>query len=207
MNDFLQAVNYVAAAFDLITKNFSTSARQISELNHLWHHNGVRGHGRGRYSGRNARGRGCGRGRQRSGGRNSNNNNNDTGSRSYSQQEWKNFTSAQRQEIYRQRERLATARTVASVLTEALTPNQGDDVSAITTKTGNIGNNQNNQGTTHTNDNNSHNQGRTTAQLSLDNISQALNRRRTTGAYTTVCRGTPPTRVISSISQTQERIG
>jgi len=53
------------------------------------------------------------------------------------------------------------------VLTEALTPNQGDDVSTITTNTGNIGNNQNNQGTTRTNDNNGHNQGRTTAQLYL----------------------------------------
>ncbi len=52
MNDFPQAVNYIASAIDMITKNTSTSAQQISELNR----SGYRGCGRGRGRGRGGRG-------------------------------------------------------------------------------------------------------------------------------------------------------
>jgi hypothetical protein len=65
MNDFAQAVNYIASAIDMTTKNTSTLARQISELNCLGMNNN--GHGRGRGGGRSARGRG--RGRDSHGGR------------------------------------------------------------------------------------------------------------------------------------------
>ena len=60
---------------------------------------------------------------------------NSLGCKSYSPQEWQNLSAAQRQEVYRQWERLATARTVAEVITESLNTGNGDDISAITTPT------------------------------------------------------------------------
>ena len=45
MNDFHEMVNYVASAIDTTTKNTSTTARQISELNRSNNHNSGRGRG------------------------------------------------------------------------------------------------------------------------------------------------------------------
>jgi hypothetical protein len=59
-------------------------------------------------------------------------NNNSLGPRTYSPLEWENLTLAQHQEIYRQRRHLATARTMAAVITESLNWNQGDDVRITT---------------------------------------------------------------------------
>jgi len=56
MNDFPQAVNYIASAIDLTTKNSSTLARQISKLNHSGYQNKSHGRGRGRNSDRNTGG-------------------------------------------------------------------------------------------------------------------------------------------------------
>jgi hypothetical protein len=133
MNDFHAIVNYVASAIDMTTKNTSTSARQISELNRSNGQNG--GHGRGR----GGRGKGCGRGRGKGrGNRNKNNDNSNvvSGNKSYTADEWSNLSYAQKQEVYRQRERLATARTVAVILLENQSQQgQSDEVSTITTPT------------------------------------------------------------------------
>jgi hypothetical protein len=73
MNDFAQMVNYIASAIDMTTKNASTTARQISELNRSGINNNGHGRGRGRESGGNlnnrGRGRGQGHGRNSNGGR------------------------------------------------------------------------------------------------------------------------------------------
>jgi hypothetical protein len=129
-------VNYIATAIDLITKNNSSSSRQIPNMQT----------GRGRGHNANSGGRGRGRGRGRGGrGRGRSNNqeqgsnapsNNDAGranqsGRSYSTQEWQNLTVAQQRQIYRENEWHATARAVAAMIRE--TDNQGsDDVSAMT---------------------------------------------------------------------------
>jgi len=95
MNDFMQAVNDIASAIDMTTKNTSTVARQISEQNRSNMQFNDRGRGRGRNGGRNynTRGRGRGRGRGNGGwGRESDNNSLTTqGTRSYSAQEWQNM--------------------------------------------------------------------------------------------------------------------
>ncbi len=67
MNDFTQAVNYIASAINMMTNNTSTVARQISEQNRSNMQYNDRGRGRGRNGGRNlnARGRGRRRGRGR----------------------------------------------------------------------------------------------------------------------------------------------
>jgi hypothetical protein len=54
MNDFSQAVNYILSAIDLTTKNATTTARQISDLNAGGRQQGGRdtergGRGRGRF--------------------------------------------------------------------------------------------------------------------------------------------------------------
>ncbi len=107
------------------------------------------------------------------------------GTKSYSSQEWQNLTSAQKQEVYRQRDRLATARTVASILTKTLAAGPSDDVSAITNST--AMNNQNGQ-------NNNSAQGNA-AQINADasgqsrtmlsNISQLMTRRHVGAINTT----------------------
>ena len=110
MNDFPQTVNYIASAIDMTTKNSSTMARQISELTRSGTQNSGRGRGR-RHGGRNSRGRGRGRGgRNHDNGRGRGRHSDESlGSRTYSHQEWQKLSSSQRQEVYRQRERLATA--------------------------------------------------------------------------------------------------
>jgi hypothetical protein len=181
MNDFHAMVNYVASAIDMTTKNTSTTARQISELNRSTHQHNGRGHGRGRgRGGRGRGGRGRGRGRS-SGGRGRGDSSTIAGNRSYSAKEWQNLSYAQKQEVYKQRERLATARTVAALLTNTQSQGQNsDEVSAITTPTvNNTGSNQ----TAHAG-NSSNN--RVNAPVSLDSISQTLTRRRTAGAYATI---------------------
>ena len=134
MNSFPQAINYIASAIDLITKNTSTTARQIADM----HRNEARGRGRGRgrSPGRDGRGRG-GRGRGRGRGRNSQGrgpHNQDNLTRSYSSEEWQNLTAAQRSQIYRERERLQTARTIATVLQEQQHENTQQDTNVIQNK-------------------------------------------------------------------------
>jgi hypothetical protein len=99
MNDFTQAVNDIASAIDMTTKNTSTAARQISKQNRSNMQFNDRSRGRGRNGGRkyNTRGRGRGQGRGNGGwGRESDNNSlTSQGTRSYSAQEWQNMMSAQ----------------------------------------------------------------------------------------------------------------
>ncbi len=83
---------------------------------------------------------------------------------------------AQRNRIYRERDRLENARTVAAMISEQSLANvndngpqpfaAADDVSTITASA-----------------NTQANQQRMASQITLDNISQALNRRRSIGAY------------------------
>jgi hypothetical protein len=124
--------------------------------------------------------------------------------RSYSQEEWQNLTSAYKQEIYRQQESLATARTVVAEINETLTASQTDDVSAITTNTQNnmsySSQSQNANGTANGNN-------RALAQVTLDNISQALTCRRTAGVYTTMSKGTMIRRTMDKMSQKQIKTG
>lgn len=133
MNDFAQTVNYIASAIDMTAKNTSTTARQISEYTRNQNHNG---NTRGVFRGGRGRGRGRGRGgRGRGRGRHGNCDDASLGSRNYTPQEWQNLTAAEQREVYRQRDRLATARTIAAAITESLsnaTNNNQDDVSAIT---------------------------------------------------------------------------
>jgi hypothetical protein len=164
MKDFHEMVNYVASAIDITTKNTSTAARQISELNRSNISNGSRG--RGREQGRGGRGRG-GRGRSDS--------STTSSTRSYSAEEWQNLSYSQKQEVYRQRERLATAQTVAALLNEQNQNQANDEVSTITTPTINNVQQQGQQPNA-----------RQAAQVKLENVSQSMTRRRTAGAYSTL---------------------
>jgi hypothetical protein len=58
MNDFMQTVNYIASAIDMTSKNTSTTAHQITRLNHSGSQNNGCGCGRGRDGGRNINSRG-----------------------------------------------------------------------------------------------------------------------------------------------------
>jgi len=174
MNDFAQTVNYIASAIDMTAQNTSTTARQISEYTRNQNHNG---NTRGVFRGGRGRGRGRGRGgRGRGHGRHGNRDDASLGSRNYTPQEWQNLTAAEQREVYRQRDRLATARTIAAAITESLsnaTNNNQDDVSAITNPSASAP--PDNTPT------------RTMAPVNINNVSQALTRRptqanRTTGA-------------------------
>ena len=177
MNDFHEMVNYVASAIDMTTKNTSTAARQISELNRSNISNGSRGRGRGRgRGGLGGRGRGGrGRSRGRGGGRGRSDSSTTSSTRSYSAEEWQNLSYSQKQEVYHQRERLATARTVAALLTEQNQNQANDEVSTITTPTVKNGQQQGLQPIA-----------RQAAQVTLDNVSQSMTRRQTAGAYSTL---------------------
>jgi len=174
MNNFHEMINYVASAIDMTNKNTSTAARQISELNRSNISNGGRGGGRGQ--GRGGRGRGGrGRSRGRGGGRGRSDSSTTSSTRSYSAEEWQNLSYSQKQEVYCQRERLATARTVAALLTEQNQNQANDEVSTITTPTINNGQQQGQQPNA-----------RQAAQVTLENVSQSMTRRRTAGAYSTL---------------------
>jgi hypothetical protein len=210
MNDFSQAVNYIASAIDMTTKNSSTTARQISELTRSGIHNSGRGRGRGR-GGRNSRGRGRGRGgRNQDTGRGRGRSSDESiGSRTYSPQERQNLSSSQCQEVYRQRERLATAQTVAAVISESINLNvngqgQGtDDISTITALT-----NAQRANSNQNQDDNRGNPTRNTVQLNLNNVSQALTRRNSSlGAYKSIMRSSLLQRVVSSSQQIKEQLG
>jgi hypothetical protein len=85
MNNFTQAVNYIASAIDMASKNTSTMAHKISELNCSGSQNNGHSHGRGGDGGRNTQdGNGL----------------NSLGNKTYSPQEWQALTSSQRQEVY-----------------------------------------------------------------------------------------------------------
>jgi hypothetical protein len=141
INSFAQTINYVASAIDLIGKNSISSTRQIAE-----YHSGHGGRGRNNNRG-GTRGGGCfgrnGRGPGRHNNRtdqssaaltaNANTNtDNRPITRGYSCQEWLSMTQAQRNRVYRERERLETAQAVAAVMRDELTNNVNEDLSTIT---------------------------------------------------------------------------
>jgi len=206
MNNFAQTINYVASAINMILTNIPSS-RQISEIN--TERSSGRGRGRGGRGGQNGRGRG-GRGRRR-------NNNSDQSTattagsdtrpltRGYSREEWQNLSRSEKHKIYRARERLETARTVAAMLREdSNNRGQNDDISTITgtvpqrIQADSSGSGQNNghqsaiAGVT-----------RSINQVSLDTASQAFNHRRL-NAYTSGERIVMNRREIASISQSTD---
>ena len=206
MNSFSSTINYMASAIDMISKNTASTTRQISEYNSGSSQRTGRGYNRGRgrggRGGRNNRS-GRGRGRNNNGSNQPTTNNDDRPiTRSYSREEWQNLSQAEKNRVYRARERLETARTVAAMLRED-SGNQ-DDVSTITgTVPQRIRTNNNpSQG----NDNTSvAGATRSIDQVTLDNVSQAFNRRRI-NAYVTVERSIAPRREILSVSQSNDEI-
>jgi hypothetical protein len=189
MNSFPQTINYIASAIDMVTNNSSHSSRQIAGVNTGGRGGGARGRGRGNNGGRHGRGRGSrGRGRGRSNyiqGDQTTQNSTDNRplTRGYSREEWQNLSQAEKNRIFRARERLETARTVAAMLRDE---NGGqDDLSALT------GPESQAPSTPPTNANASvAGATRSINQVSLENASQAFNRRRlntyTTGSRTAV---------------------
>jgi hypothetical protein len=164
MNSFAQTINYMAGAIDMITKNTSLNSRQISELK--------RGTpGRASNRGPSARGRGVSRGGRtnqhnargrsnRGRGRNRDSIDND-------------LSQAQKNQIYRERDRIETVHTVAAILREDNI--HGDDVSTIT---GTVPQSQV-QIVSGQNEPNASIAGTTRSlnQISLDNVGQAFSRR------------------------------
>ena len=134
-------------------------------------------------------------------GRNSNNRDNQNDlTRSYSREEWDSLTPQQRSQIYRARERMNTARTVAALLREGQSNNANDEVSAITPAVQTIPvpqvvaaatTNQIGQGPTNAN----------TTSINMSNVSNMMNRR--TGAYNTVQKHTS-IRQIQAINRSQK---
>ena len=173
----------------MIGKNSSsTPTRQISGVDSGNHNHSNRGRGRGGRGGRNARG---GRGH---GGRNNNNqsSNQSTTStndrsitRGYCREEWQNLSQQEKNRIYQARERLETARTIASMLREEYSQHQADDVSTITGTVPQRISAQVSSG----NDNNTVNANsiagvtRSIDQVNLDSAGQAFNRRRLNALY------------------------
>jgi hypothetical protein len=206
MNSFSQTINYIATAIDMIGKNSSITSRKISDMNSNQGGRGSRSRGRG---GRNARG---GRGR----GRNNNNNQQNAQNaqsaqstsgktsnltRGYSRQEWQSLSQSEKNKIYRARERLETARTVAAMLrNDATSHGNIDDLSTITgtvpqgiqtvqsEPTTNQGSSTNVSGVT-----------RSINQVTLDDVGQAFNRRRI-NAYITGPRSSTSQREILAIN-------
>jgi len=185
MNNFAQAINYMASAIDMISKNSLGGTGQISDVNS--HHGnqgrGNNGQGRGghgrqgrRNNNRGGRGRGNGRGcgRQHGRGNNPDYNSQDGASiRGYSREEWQNMPCNQRNQIIREGERMATARAVASMLRDEYgSGGNADDISTITTPTTNAGSQAS------TGNNGTSGSTRSINQLSLDNAGQAFNMRR-----------------------------
>ncbi len=210
MNNFPQAVNYMASTIDLTTKNTAAASREISEVQRT---DGGGGRARGRGGRQNTRGgygrggrggrgysRGGGRGRGRGRGRDNTgpgrgNSSEQSIARGYSHEEWQNLSTAERSRIYRERDRLETARTIAAVIREQQHDTAiHDDISTITTTVNNSGNGNNSSTGTP-----AANQQCAVAQVSRDNVSQAMSRRRI-GAYHTVLHKTRGSRKHSSIS-------
>jgi hypothetical protein len=201
MNDFSLMINYCATAIDMIKKNDS-STRQISDVQsgsykggqgNRGGRNNNRG-GRGGYGrggrgyqqqnsnsnpgrgGREGRGRGRGRGHGR------NDPNDQSIGRGYSRDDWNNLSQADKNRIYRARDRMETARTVAALLRDQTAESHADDVSTMVPSVINPPqtNRENMQ------------QGRSSAQVSqvsLASIGQNMNRRQSgIGAYATKAR-------------------
>jgi hypothetical protein len=136
MDDFAQAINYMASAIDMVTKNTSTPTRQISEAKTNQSSGGRSQGGRGGRGRGRGRGRGCGRGRGGRGGQGNQSQNSSTSTtdsrpitRGYSREEWQNLSQQQKNRIYMERERIETAGTVAALLRE-----ENDDISIITVR-------------------------------------------------------------------------
>jgi len=144
MNDFALMINYCATAIDMIKKNDSTSC-QISDVNS----GNLRGNGRGgrnkiNRGGRGGLGRGGrghqgnntdsnrggrgGHGRGRGRGRGRNDPNDQLIGRGYSRDDWNNLSQAEKNRIYRARERFKTACTVAALLRDQHADSHADDL-------------------------------------------------------------------------------
>lgn len=182
MNDFAQTINYMASAIDMITKNTSTSSRQISETKSSVTNSGRgsqgrggRGHGRGRGRGRGRGGRGRGNSNNQSSNNSTSTNDSRSITRGYSREEWQSLSQQQKNKIYRERERLETARTVAALLRE-----ESDDISTITGRVINAqaASSQNSQPPDSNVGANIAGSTRTASQISLDQVGNAFNRRR-----------------------------
>jgi len=213
MNNFAQTINYMASAINMITRNTPGGTRQIFDFHQGNNFNNYRGNGQqgraGRGRGRNQNGRntnrgGRGRGRQGRGrGRDSNNQSswgnhsgqNRSQTRSYTQEEWQNMSYQERNRVMRERERVQTARVVASMLHGNYDKDHVDDISTITTPTTNAGQSQA-QGSTGNSGNSPSRAMRSIGQVSLDEVGQAFNRRRI-NAITTLRKSTP--RYVASV--------
>jgi ribosomal protein L37E len=104
-------------------------------------------------------------------------------SRVYSREEWKNQSMTEGNRIYRARERLETACTVAAILCKESGPTPANDISTIMAMVNNPGNQ------TQTNVAGNPSQGqRSTAQVSLNNASTTMSRRCGVVAYYMVSR-------------------
>jgi len=150
MNDFAMMINYCATAIDMIKRNDSSS-RQISEVQSQNNRGGRGGRNqRGGRGGHGKGGRGCqgnnydpnyrnnnnggrgNRGRGRGGRGRRNDPNDQSIARGYSRDDWANLSQADRNRVYRARDRLETARTVASLLQQNQVGDHNvDDVSTM----------------------------------------------------------------------------
>jgi hypothetical protein len=196
MNSFAQTINYMENAIDLTTRNSTSSTRQVAQVTTHGNQNSEnatnRGRGRRGRGGRGHHGSGRGRGRSYNHQGNQNqgqdaNSNQSLSTRGYSHEEWQNLTQSKRNRIYRERERLATARTVSALLREDATATQ-DDVSAITGTAVPQNINAVIQGTNagvaaNPTSNTSVLGIRSNSQVSMDGVGNAFNRRRLNAIY------------------------
>jgi len=195
MNDFALMINYCATAIDMIKKNDSTSC-QISDVNS----GNLRGNGRGgrnkiNRGGRGGLGRGGrghqgnntdsnrggrgGHGRGRGRGRGRNDPNDQLIGRGYSRDDWNNLSQAEKNRIYRARERFKTACTVAALLRDQHADSHADDLLTMVPSVVNLPPSQNGD----------QQQGRASSQVSqvsLASVGQSMNRcQGSIGAYNT----------------------
>ena len=182
MNNFAQTINYMASAIDMISKNSASTARQISHVsrNESGRGRGRSGRGRANRGGRNNNRGGRGRGRAHGGRENIDDlNDNRPITRAYSRDEWQSMSHSQRNRVFRERDRMETARTVAAILREE--GPQNDDVSTITGTAfqGTNGGVTQSSQTASVSGNT-----RSIGQVSLDNVGQAFSNRRRLNAIT-----------------------
>jgi hypothetical protein len=202
MNNFLETVNYMASAIDMLQKSTTPNFRQVSQVQ-----TNIGGGGRTINTNRNSNARstyrggsrmnyrGRGRGFRGRGGRfipsnaslatsnttlASNNRGGYTSSiaRGYPYADWQNLSTNQRQQVYQERERLN--RSIAAINISSSTSTTQDNNDPASIHAGQI---------------------RGVEQASLDNISQVMSRRRTTGAYYTTKHMTSHIAALKQIQQ------
>jgi hypothetical protein len=196
MNNFAMMIIYCATAINMIKRNDSSS-RQISKVQ-MQNNRGGRGgrnqrgrrggHGRG---GRGYQGNNCdpnyrnsnvdrgNHGRGGRGGRGHQNDPNDQPiARGYSRDDWANLSQADRNRVYRERDRMETARTVASFLQQNQAANNNDDLSTMVPSVINLPQSNREQQQTRNSSQ--------VSQVSLTSTGQNMNQRQSgIGAYST----------------------